>query len=348
VKSVAAADCASDARRVDVREIHPDDPDGPAAIAAFTGVTNAARRADSPWVHLATPYRTEMDMRWGWDGEVARYFLATEGDVPVGAVEVATSDYDNLDLAWVDLRVHPEHRRRGIGSALLEHSVATVREMGRDLYSTAGWEADGVRAFAARHGLTERSREVQRRQVLADLPAGLADEVHAEAARRAADYEVLRIAGYSPDEMLAELARLTESINDAPMDDLEFEDEKYSADRVHAYEHAQQQAGYRFYRAVVRHRGTGELAGHSVTVVDSETPTIGTQHDTAVAREHRGHRLGLLVKADLLRWLAEVEPQLATVDTWNAESNAHMIGVNERLGYRPVGRVLAYQRRLSR
>ena len=176
MKSVAAVDWARDARPVDVREIHPDDPDGPASIAAFTEVTNAARRADAPWLYLATPYRTEMDMRWGWDGEVARYFLATEGGAPVGAVEVATSDYDNLDLAWVDLRVHPDHRRRGLGSALLEHSVATVRAMGRDLYSTAGWEDDGVRAFAARHGLTERSREVQRRQVLADLPAGLADD----------------------------------------------------------------------------------------------------------------------------------------------------------------------------
>jgi hypothetical protein len=36
-----------------------------------------------------------------------------------------------------------------------------------------------------------------------------------------------------------------------------------------------------------------------------------------------------------------------TVDTWNAESNAHMIGVNEQLGYRVLGRELAFQRRID-
>jgi hypothetical protein len=41
-----------------------------------------------------------------------------------------------------------------------------------------------------------------------------------------------------------------------------------------------------------------------------------------------------------------VEPQLETVDTWNAESNDHMIGVNERLGYEVLGREVEFQRDL--
>jgi hypothetical protein len=41
-------------------------------------------------------------------------------------------------------------------------------------------------------------------------------------------------------------------------------------------------------------------------------------------------------------WLAEVEPRLRTVDTWNAESNDHMIAVNEMLAYRWMGRGLEY------
>ncbi len=40
----------------------------------------------------------------------------------------------------------------------------------------------------------------------------------------------------------------------------------------------------------------------------------------------------------MLLWLAETQPQLQTVDTWNAESNRFMIDVNEALGYRVVGR----------
>ena len=47
----------------------------------------------------------------------------------------------------------------------------------------------------------------------------------------------------------------------------------------------------------------------------------------------------------MLRWLADEEPQLETVDTWNAESNGPMVAVNERLGYRVMGRELQFQRR---
>jgi RimJ/RimL family protein N-acetyltransferase len=83
-----------------------------------------------------------------------------------------------------------------------------------------------------------------------------------------------------------------------------------------------------------------------VVVVDAEQPAYAEQHDTSVVRAHRGHRLGLLLKAEMMLWLAEEEPQLERVYTNNAESNRHMIAVNDRLGYRPVGRILQFQRRL--
>jgi hypothetical protein len=99
------------------------------------------------------------------------------------------------------------------------------------------------------------------------------------------------------------------------------------------------------YRVIARHRVNGDIAGLTVVTVDSENPARGEQEDTSVVRAHRGHRLGLLLKADMMRWLAATEPQLETLDTWNAESNDHMIGVNERLGYRVMGRELQFQRR---
>ncbi len=78
-------------------------------------------------------------------------------------------------------------------------------------------------------------------------------------------------------------------------------------------------------------------------LVDGETSTHADQLDTSVVGAHRGHRLGLLLKADMLRWLAETEPALEAIDTFNAESNDHMVAVNERLGYRLMGRELQYQ-----
>jgi hypothetical protein len=59
---------------------------------------------------------------------------------------------------------------------------------------------------------------------------------------------------------------------------------------------------------------------------------------TAVNRPHRGHRLGLLIKVAMLEQLATREPQVAFTEAWNAGTNAHMVAINQALGYRPVAR----------
>ena len=134
------------------------------------------------------------------------------------------------------------------------------------------------------------------------------------------------------------------AINDAPIDDLDIEDEVFPPERVRAYEDAQEARGLLIHRVFARHRETGELAGHTVVVVDSERPQLGEQEDTSVVRAHRGHRLGLLLKADMNLWLREVQPQLETIDTWNAESNSHMIALNELVGYQVMGREFEFQK----
>jgi GNAT superfamily N-acetyltransferase len=117
----------------------------------------------------------------------------------------------------------------------------------------------------------------------------------------------------------------------------------FSPERLATYEDATLSRGDGLYRLVARHRDSGELAGHTIVAVESRRPAVARQHDTAVARAHRGHRLGVLLKTGMLLWLAEAEPQIETVDTHNAESNDHMIAVNEALGYRVMARSVEFQ-----
>jgi len=167
--------------------------------------------------------------------------------------------------------------------------------------------------------------------------------LHEEAASAAASYDLLRIVGRTPAELMDAVAEMTAAINDAPTDDLDIEDEVFSGERIEGFETAMLARGRRMYRVVARHRDTGELAGHTVVQVESGRPEIGHQGDTSVVRAHRGHRLGVLVKTEMLRWLADVEPHLASIDTWNAESNDHVIAVNDVLGYTVLGRGLQFQ-----
>ena len=74
----------------------------------------------------------------------------------------------------------------------------------------------------------------------------------AEAA--AADYELVRRVGPTPEEHLPEMVVLREAINDAP-DAVEFE--AYPAERVAAYEQALTKRRQTQYAVVARHRATG-------------------------------------------------------------------------------------------
>ena len=79
-----------------------------------------------------------------------------------------------------------------------------------------------------------------------------------------------------------------------------------------------------------------ELAGLTEIGVEADDPAWGYQFITAVTREHRGHRLGLLVKVAMLELLADREPQLTQISTGNADANQHMIAINAQLGFQVV------------
>ncbi len=317
------------------------------ALEAFTDVLNAASVVDAPWQELRTPREVRGALIYGWDLEPEIPFLAVHDGAVVGVGEYGVSEYDNLHLAFVDLTVRPELRRQGYGVGIFEGLCGVVRGLGRTKVLGRGWDDEACRGFAARYDLPIGSVAVQRRQVLADIDPAEIDVLHKEATARAVDYELTRRIGRSEEDELGEIAVLTAAINDAPTDDLDVEDEVFSADRIRNFESAREGRQETLYRVLARHRGTGQLAGHTQVAVHIDHPTKGDQLDTAVAPAHRGHALGLLLKADMLRWLRDEQPQLTSIDTWNAESNSYMIRVNEALGYRPVGRSLHFQRDLT-
>lgn len=326
-------------------EVRPDDA---VAVRAFVALERESAVREWPWERPLTPYRQQQELVHGYEGEPETAYLVRDGDLDLGAVLLYTTEYDNLETAWLTLLVRPVHRRQGVGLRALELAFEQCRGRGRDLVAFWGWDSPALRALAARAGFEEKSLEVRRAQDLdgsRDERARIED-LHRQAATAAADYELIRISGRTPEALLPDVLAITESINDAPTDDLEVEDEVFDLDRVRAYEQGQIDGGHRLLRLVARHRATGEPAGHTVVAVDAEQPAWAEQHDTTVVRAHRGHRLGLLLKTGMLLWLAEDEPQVRHVLTENAASNTFMIAVNEAIGMREVGRTPVFQRRI--
>lgn len=156
------------------------------------------------------------------------------------------------------------------------------------------------------------------------------------AARAAAGYSLVSWAGPVPEELIGPIAVVYNAMSDAPRDPGTAA-EQWDAPRVRELHDLRPRYGMHDYTVAARHDDTGELAALTEMVVDPEDPGWGYQLLTVVTREHRGHRLGLLLKVAMMDLLMTAEAQLERVVTTNAESNEHMVAVNDALGYVPDG-----------
>ena len=143
--------------------------------------------------------------------------------------------------------------------------------------------------------------------------------------------------GPTPEDELEAVAEMTAAINDARPTTSTSRTRSSRPSGSGPTRRRRRPVGDRLYRVLARHRETGELAGTPSSWWTAERPSRPSSTTPRWSARHRGHRLGLLLKAEMNLWLREAEPQLETIDTWNAESNDHMIGVNELLGYRVLG-----------
>lgn len=327
-------------------DIHRADPDDASRMAELADLLEACRRVDAPFLHARTAASLADELRYGWDLEPDRTWVAYEGARPVAHGSMYVTEWDNFDLAWLNVHVHPEARERGIGWEMMSFLEAQAQERDRTNLGTDAWDGStGVQFVHDRH-YDKKSQAVLRRQELAVLDLVEVRRMGEAAMTHAGDYELLRLHGPVPEEMIEAYCDVAVSINDAPLDDLDLEDDEYNPERMRDHEAAMAGRGMEVYRVVARHRETGELGGHTAMAVERRDPTVGHQEDTAVTPAHRGRRLGTALKVDMLLWLAEVEPQVRTVDTWNTETNHHMIAINETLGYQVVAREIEFQKRV--
>ncbi|MDU7360589.1 MAG: GNAT family N-acetyltransferase [Propionibacteriaceae bacterium] len=285
----------------------------------------------------------------------------------VGFANLTVNTVDAPDAGDALVFVSPEHRGRGIGAALLdvvgeqaaslglarlESWIATPVPQGETVRPNHGvgeLPADhpGVR-LALRDGFklgqVERISRYDAAKPLVDPKDALreAESVAGE------DYEVISWKGQTPDELQEGVAVLLQRMSvDPPSGDMTKAETTWTAERVRERDE-RNLISNRFYRAAVRHLPTGQIVALNELLRDrSNADAFIDQWDTVVLPEHRGHRLGMAVKAANILQVREAEPTATAIITWNAEENRHMLRVNEELGFREILRRGGFEKRLA-
>lgn len=293
-----------------------------------------------------------------------------ESDRVLGYLQADLPLRDNTHLVETYAAVHPDHQGRGVGTALAAEADRVAAAAGRR--TLTAWTAhsgeadpDDTDALAAPTGAGRlraddpatrlalahgyRLEQTERHSVLeVPVPARVLDPLRQQAADGSGGYELLTWTGSTPEEHVEGMAALHRRMSvDVPHGELSFEEEEWDADRVRRQDREQADLGRTLLTAAARHRDSGELVAFTQMSCPKQRPELCYQWSTLVHGDHRGHRLGLLVKVANLDQLRQSHPQLRRIHTWNAGENQWMLAINVALGFRPASLEGAWQKKLA-
>jgi GNAT superfamily N-acetyltransferase len=239
-----------------------------------------------------------------------------------------------------DLEVPGLRRRQGVGSALLAAVLAQATELEAASVSVEVPAGGPGEQFLLRRGFAPALALVYLRMNLAASDQGRLRGL-AELADR--PYHLVFWSGAPPAELADPLAVARSSMTDAPTGQLQRTDFRWDASEVMRVARVVADRGDALH-SVAALTLEGMIAGYTEVVVPGGDKEVAQQYDTVVVPEHRGHGLGVLLKANLAIWLRAELPGLRVIETDNAADNHRMQQVNLRLGYHEIRRAAWWNR----
>lgn len=342
---------------------HVDDPDA----TAFRTMVDIRNRVVDVVFGEQAQIVTARQVLPAWqdqeDEEILGFLVRADGEA-IGRALLYLPTESGSSVAEPQIDILPEHWGRGAGRVAFAHLEEAARARGRTTLQswTNHRQLDGERLPASTGWGTVPADHVSRSLLAAGYALGQVYRASAldltsppdrlielrDAARRSAEgYRYVSWQLPTPPERLAGLARMKARMStDAPAGDIDFEEETWDEARVERLDARLIAQGFSRLLGAIEHIDSGELVAYNELVHIGERSRNTTQMDTLVLKEHRGHRLGMLVKCENLLLWRELMPESPKVTTNNAEENRPMLDINEEMGFVPIAYSGAWQKLL--
>jgi GNAT superfamily N-acetyltransferase len=289
-----------------IRDLDPERDADDIVELLFEAFPNGVFSRDA-WLHRIRTI-PERAQQAGWVAEAG-------GKVVGNSWAFRTFFSEGSTSAQCSVNVRASHRRRGIGDELYELVLAHLKALTATSAIVSFPESDAGVAFATARGFREERAEAE-----SALDPRTVDE------RPAPDVDLRAVADIDPhlayevDIGATRDMPSTETIDEIPYDEW--------VGHVLEYPFFTAEGSY---VAMV----DGVPAAVSLLIADEESGR-GANMFTGTQRAYRGRGLGLAVKLASIAWARE--HGITQIATRNDETNAPMLAINQRLGYRPSGR----------
>jgi len=301
-------------RRVRQKESRPDDPVVP------DDVEERLKKRDDPF---RIRYRYEAS----GDGTMLSW-LSCEAITP------GTPEYEsNKQFFDADIYVQPDHRRQRIATSWLPRVGQLMDRHGctvLNLYT----ELESGHEFLKWIGAEPKLSEIENRLKLADLDWAMVERWAAEGPARSPQTRLELYDGKLPESMWEEFApQYTALINSVPWEQMDHGDEVVTPEQMREWYSRIEIRGDLQHTLVAR-----EPDGSIAVMTDVERApyrrTIIHQQLTSLHPNARGRGVGKWIKAAMLLHIRELYPDAQWIATENAGSNAPMLAINRKLGFK--------------
>ncbi|MHA2085913.1 MAG: GNAT family N-acetyltransferase [Candidatus Thorarchaeota archaeon] len=238
------------------------------------------------------------------------------------------------------------YRRKGIGSQLLKKVREFAVKHEKNLIISFTSEDDG-KAFMRKLKADEALSGIQNRLSLESLDWDMVKQWAKEGPERSPESK-LEFFYETPDDIIEEYCAIyTEVMNQAPRDELKVGDYIVTPEVWRTWEEHNKKVGTTRITVITR-EPNGDISGLTELIhLPSKVPLI-FQDLTGVPEKYRGSGKGKWLKAVMLLRVREEYPDIKTVVTGNATSNAPMLSINERLGFKVHRESIGYQIELKK
>jgi GNAT superfamily N-acetyltransferase len=259
----------------------------------------------------------------------------TDDYIGYGILTITTEqspEYEsNQHIAWINISVNKDYRRKGIATSVFKTIVKKVEELGRKTIEV--WTShDAGKNACKRLGGALSYQGYRNRLQYDEIDWNLMDEWIREGKTQAKGVSIEQFSDV-PEKDIAEYVQLyTETANQAPLEEVESRDQVTPQSRRHK-EIKQKEYGSIWITKISR-ESNGTISGLTEIFYLPEEPHRVNQELTGVKEEYRGRGLGKWLKAEMLLYIKENFPQIKYIETGNAQSNAPMLSINHRMGYK--------------
>ena len=253
--------------------------------------------------------------------------------VYIGFQETSESYEGNKHLLQFDFVLLNEYRNNGIEKIVMKQIYDYAKENNHTVLMSGTDDKEG-KAFLNDIGAQIALSGVENRLNLEEVDWSMVETWVKEGPKRSPETKLMQV--YSiPDDDIEQYCKVyTETLNQQPLGDLDVNDIVISPE-LNRHTEQQRAALGRKHLTFYTVEPNGDISGLTEMLFRPDRESMVDQLLTGVQEQYRGRGLGKWLKAEMLLTVKEEFPKAKIITTGNATTNAPMLSINDRLGFKP-------------